>query len=1028
MNQKTVGLTLRAIFLALALILVAGPALPPLDGVAYAQTAAPTLTAVNAPGGGVQVSWTAVTGADSYELYKMQEGGSWSDAMSMTATSYTDTDVTAGATYFYIVRAVTGGTPGNWSNTGKETIPGGTAAPTGQPRLTATTSGTDAVDLSWTAVSDATSYDLRRWNPATSNWDPIGNNPTGTSYSDTGLAAGSPYHYVIRGVNAGGNGPWSSENGRGYASVTLPEPITATVPVLSLAHDERGVIELSWTAVAGAPTYELNRRKSTGSWVSVTLADDTATSHTDNVTDAGTYHYRVRAVTNNEGGSWSNEKSTVVPEGGRRPGKPVATATASGPDRIEVSWRAGAPDNATSYTVQWKSGSQDWSDSRQVSRPSKSFIHTELRAATEYTYRVQAENVNGAGDWSDEASDTTYASTTTPIDGRLGPPQNVRVEDKSTISGGVIDRKLRVSWSPVQDATHYQVYKWLDLDGDDEDADSVNTPHDWVQENVVSGTNPLGLVSGTHFDDDTDPDPSDNSNPVSDRGTVDLMPGTTYFYVVKAVVDVGGSLEHGEWSGYAMGTTKAYKPATPTLSAEVRGGNAIWLAWTVSSADIGGQTGAATGFDLEWRRSGSTASWTRFRDVTGRSYFHQNLRASSSYFYRVRAKNGSGVSDWTVVQEIKIPSQAKPATPTGVTVVDASDYDTQEGLVSKLKVSWNKVPGATSYEVQRWTEYTDGTWMWDQVDESPTDKTSLTVGGVVRVGEQILGSGETYHFVVRALNGGIAGDWSRSTYGTTRTELRNIDVPALTATTVGEKMIRLSWTDVPGATSYEIRFLKTVGSRALAERRPEDYTVISVDGMHFTHGGLTPGTQYEYNVRAVLPAGVYSNWSGTGETPERARTRPGRPSNFMVDDFNDTNSAVGTPASDQTPSNSFRLRWNSVAHDSGAPGSETRGRLDGPGSGTAGSYTVQYRVGTGSWADVSDATVGCTADDPATATDESAPGSQCWIDHVVSEASLDRGKEHMFRLRSNGVATDDTTSVPGYWVYRKATAPVPDGQ
>ena len=142
MNQKTVGLTLKATMLALALILVAGfAAVLPLDGVAYAQSAGPTLTASATPDGStVQVSWTEVSGADSYDLYRQPEGGSWSSAMSMSGTSYDDTNVTGGTKYFYIVRAIDGGTPGAWSNTVSATVPGGTSAPTGKPTMSASDS------------------------------------------------------------------------------------------------------------------------------------------------------------------------------------------------------------------------------------------------------------------------------------------------------------------------------------------------------------------------------------------------------------------------------------------------------------------------------------------------------------------------------------------------------------------------------------------------------------------------------------------------------------------------------------------------------------------------------------------------------------------------------------------------------------------------------------------------------------------------------------------------------------------------
>ena len=148
MNQKTVGLTLRAAVIALALILAASSGLPLLDGVAYAQGAAPTLTASVTPDDTtVQVRWTAITGADSYQLYKQTDGGGWGTPMSLTDNMYDDTAVAAGSTYGYYVRAVTGGTSGPWSNYAEATIEGGTAAPTGQPTLMADPDGLTTVDL-----------------------------------------------------------------------------------------------------------------------------------------------------------------------------------------------------------------------------------------------------------------------------------------------------------------------------------------------------------------------------------------------------------------------------------------------------------------------------------------------------------------------------------------------------------------------------------------------------------------------------------------------------------------------------------------------------------------------------------------------------------------------------------------------------------------------------------------------------------------------------------------------------------------
>lgn len=996
MNQKTVGLTSRAAMLALAFIMVAGLALLPLDGVAYAQTAAPAnLQAAATPdGSAVNVSWGAVADADSYSLYRRVNGGAWSSAMPMNGTSYSDTNVSAGMTYGYYVRAVTGGTVGPWSNYAEATVPGGVSRPTAAPaNLTVTADSLTAVDISWGAVTGAASYEIYRWDGTAGTWI---RDLTGTSHSDSNVTSGSTYSYNIRAVNAAGMGPWS-----GYQSVTLQD--VTSVPVLSLAHDERGVIELSWTAVAAGATYELDRRKSTGGWVSVTLADATATSHTDNITDAGTYYYRVRAVVNDEEGPWSNEKRTIVPETGRRPGTPTITsAEPTGSTAIVIKWSVSEPDNATEYILQWKSGSQDWSSSRQRKPSDKTYTLEGLRAAVEYTFRVQAVNVNGPSEWSAEMSATTFSSAVTRIDGRLGPPQGVRVEDKSTTnSDGVINRKLKVSWNRVQDATHYQVYKWLDVDG----ADTAS--YAWVQELKEGGdaVDSFEVVAGTSYEDDHD---QDNSAAVDVDGTPtgdddsdpdDLKPGMTYVYVVRALVadDTAGDgvtsddvTEYGEWSAYASGTTKAYKPAKPVLSAEVRGGNAIWLAWTVDSADSAEKIGATTGYQLQYRRTGSGSSWTTFRDLADgmKNYFHQNLGSGMTYFYKVRGMNNSGYGPWSEVQERKIPSQAKPGTPEGVTVVDISTYASDGTLEPKLKVSWNKVTGTTGYEVQRWTMMTDDeteevTWKWMQAGTTDSGtKTSVEV-------EDGLMEGMTYHFVVRAVNGGIEGEWSASAYGTTRQMVPS--APTLVPVTVGEKMIRLSWTAVPGTDSYELGFIKTTGSLAAdgtPPRRPEHYTVIPVTGTHFTHSGRTAGTSYEYRIRGVLPANVFTEWSEI----MTAVTRPARPAKFTAKAmFGDHDGDDGT-----TPERHYvTLTWNKVTSEHSVDSADLV-------------YDLWFMESGGDWMEI-------TIDDLAVACPTDA--DMCTVMHATDDGDPVRSTTYSYRLRVQGDSNDSMTF--GYWVYQR---------
>ena len=119
-----------------------------------------------------------------------------------------------------------------------------------------------AIKLTWNTISGATHYDLRRWNGTTNSWDSLGGNLTGNSYQDPDLTSGAQYWYVMRAVNAGGNGPWSSSDGAGYATVILSA--ATTVPKLTADHQARETVVLTWTQVADGAQYDLQRMSVVG--------------------------------------------------------------------------------------------------------------------------------------------------------------------------------------------------------------------------------------------------------------------------------------------------------------------------------------------------------------------------------------------------------------------------------------------------------------------------------------------------------------------------------------------------------------------------------------------------------------------------------------------------------------------------------------------------------------------------------------------------------------------------------------------
>ena len=129
----------------------------------------PTAATSLAPTAGnaqVVLSWTASTGATSYNIYRSTtSGGEGSTAYKtgVTAATFTDTGLTNGTTYYYEVTAVnTGGESGKTSEVSATPVATVPAAPTG---LSAT-AGNAQVVLSWTASTGAVSYNIYRARPA----------------------------------------------------------------------------------------------------------------------------------------------------------------------------------------------------------------------------------------------------------------------------------------------------------------------------------------------------------------------------------------------------------------------------------------------------------------------------------------------------------------------------------------------------------------------------------------------------------------------------------------------------------------------------------------------------------------------------------------------------------------------------------------------------------------------------------------------------------------------------------------------
>jgi len=174
--------------------------------------AAPTGLTATAGNAQVALSWTASSGATSYTVKRATtSGGPYTNVANVTTTSYTNTGLTNGTTYYYVVSASnSAGSSANSSQVSATPSGGGgpqiPAPPTG---LTAT-AGNAQITLTWNASSGATGYTVKR---ATTSGGPYSDvaNTTTTSFTQAGLTNGTTYYYVVSASNNAGTSANSAQ-------------------------------------------------------------------------------------------------------------------------------------------------------------------------------------------------------------------------------------------------------------------------------------------------------------------------------------------------------------------------------------------------------------------------------------------------------------------------------------------------------------------------------------------------------------------------------------------------------------------------------------------------------------------------------------------------------------------------------------------------------------------------------------------------------------------------------------------------
>ena len=270
------------------------------------EASTPSISKLENTTGGIKLSWNKVSGTYGYRVYQKTSNG-WKRFKDTTATSFTDSAVSANQTKTYTIRCIdkNGKTISGFNSKGwsKKYTP---VAPT-ISKLENTTSG---VKLSWNKITGV--YGYRVYQKTLNGWKRI-KDTTSTSFTDSAVSANQTKTYTIRCIDKNGK-TISGFNSKGWSKKYTP-----VAPTISKLENTTSGVKLSWNKITGVYGYRVYQKTSNG-WKRI--KDTTSTSFTDSAVSANqTKTYTIRCIDKNgktvsgfNSKGWSKKYTATTPK------------------------------------------------------------------------------------------------------------------------------------------------------------------------------------------------------------------------------------------------------------------------------------------------------------------------------------------------------------------------------------------------------------------------------------------------------------------------------------------------------------------------------------------------------------------------------------------------------------------------------------------------------------------------------------------------------------------------------------------
>ncbi len=391
----------------------------------------PTATAAD---GKASLKWDAVDGAVKYEIIRIYDGKYYTLA-EVEGTSATLTNLTENTEYQIVVKAIA--EDGRYSVSDPLTIT--LVGPLDTPVVTAT-AGDGSAKLSWSAIENATSYEISYL--VDGEYISLGTvSSTGATLNN--LTNGYEYTFIVKAI---------ADDGR--TSVSDPVKVTPVAPlvapVLTITDKGNDLYNIEWTAVDGASYYELFMNLG-GTEVSCGQFTTNSTTLTLAPADTDvTYTFTVKAVADDGRTSTSTATSITI--------KAIVTVTAPSDmtgfklggrasNALRLNWTKN--DTADGYIIEmYKNGK--WARVKKItSNATTTYRVTGLAGGTTYKFRMRAYKMDG--------TTALYSGYTSTVSACTNP---ANVTDLKL--GGRASNALRLNWTKNTCADGYIVEQYKD--------------------------------------------------------------------------------------------------------------------------------------------------------------------------------------------------------------------------------------------------------------------------------------------------------------------------------------------------------------------------------------------------------------------------------------------------------------------------------------------------------------------------------------------------------------------------------------